>query len=96
MRKLPSDITNEMKIRFGSEFQRAKALLDKYICENDYLDSDRIIRCIIYLSDNGIKSFKSNLEAAQTDPRDVMYFAEYENRESFEECKWVRNFNNSF
>jgi hypothetical protein len=51
---------------------------------------------VIFLADIGIESFKSFLESAKGDPRDVMYWAEYENRESLDNTKRVRNFNKSF
>ncbi len=96
MRELPKDIIDEMKIRFDSDYYSAKKILNDYLTKNDYLNSDRIIRCVIFLADNGIESFKSFLESAKGDPRDVMWWAEYENRESLDNNKRVRNFNKSF
>ncbi|MFI1742857.1 hypothetical protein [Thalassobellus sediminis] len=96
MRELPKDIINQMKIRFESDFNSANKILSEYLNKYDYLNSDRIIRCVIFLADNGIESFKSFLESAKGDPRDVMYWAEYENRESLDNNKRVRNFNKSF
>ena len=85
-----------MKIRFESDFNSANKILSEYLNKYDYLNSVRIIRCVIFLADNGIDSFKSFLESAKGDPRDVMYWAEYENRESLDNNKRVRNFNKSF
>lgn len=85
-----------MKIRFESDFNSANKILSEYLNKYDYLNSDRIIRCVIFLADNGIESFKSFLESAKGDPRDVLYWAEYENRESLDNTKRVRNFNKSF
>jgi len=85
-----------MKIRFESDFNSANKILSEYLNKYDYLNSDRIIRCVIFLADNGIENFKSFLESAKGDPRDVMYWAEYENRESLDNTKRVRNFNKSF
>ena len=68
MRKLPKDIIEEMKSRFDSGFNIANKLLTDYVNKDYYLDSDRIIRCIIFLSDNGIESFKSSLELAKVNP----------------------------
>lgn len=96
MKELPKDIINEMKIRFESDFNSANKILSEYLNKYDYLNSDRIIRCVIFLADNGIESFKSFLESAKGDPRDVLYWAEYENRESLDNTKRVRNFNKSF
>ncbi len=96
MRELPKDIIIEMKIRFESDFNSANKILSEYLNKYDYLNSDRIIRCVIFLADNGIESFKSFLESAKGDPRDIMYWDEYENRESLNNTKRVRNFNKSF
>ena len=43
-----------------------------------------------------VNTFKSFLESAKGDPRDVMWWAEYENRESMDNNKRVRDFNKSF
>jgi len=96
LRELPKDIIQEMKIRFDSEFDLASKMLIEYLTKNEYLDSDRIIRCVVFLADNGINSFKSYLDSAKEDPRDVMWWAEYENRESLDNNKRVRDFNKSF
>lgn len=96
MRKLPNDIIDEMETRFGSDTKAAHNLLAEYLAENDYLDTDRIIRCVIFLSDNGLASFKSYLESAKGDPRDVMWWAEYGNGDSLEQNKRIRNFDKSF
>lgn len=85
-----------MKIRFDTDFDLANQILTEYLTENDYLDSDRIIRCVVFLADNGIESFKSFLESAKGDPRDVMWWAEYENRESLDNNKRVRDFSKPF
>jgi hypothetical protein len=78
LRDLPKDIITEMKIRFDSDYDYALKILIEHLTENEYLNSDRIIRCVIFLSDNGIESFKSYLKSAIGDPRDVMLWAEYE------------------
>jgi len=96
LKELPKDIINEMKTRFESDFNSANEILTEYLNEYDYLNSDLIIRCVIFLADNRIESFKSFLESAKGDPRNVMWWAEYENRESLDNNKRVRNFNKSF
>ena len=85
-----------MKIRFDSDYATANKILTEYLTKYDYLNSDRIIRCVIFLANNGIESFKSFLESAKGDPRDVMWWAEYENRESLDNNKRVRDFNKTF
>lgn len=96
MKEISKDIVEEMKVRFDSDFSEANRMLNEYLSKFDYLNSDRIIRCVIFLSDNGIESFKSFLESAKGDPRDVMWWAEYENRESLETNKRVRDFDKTF
>lgn len=85
-----------MKSRFNSDFDLANNILTVYLGESDYLDSDRIIRCIVYLADNGIESFKSYLQAAKGDPRDVIWWAEYENHGLQGNTKRIRDFNKTF
>ncbi|QKX07476.1 hypothetical protein HN014_22000 [Aquimarina sp. TRL1] len=96
MQELPKDIVKEMKVRFNSDFDSAKKILNEYLTNYEYLNSDRIIRCVIFLADNGIESFKSFLESAKGDPRDVMWWAEYENRKASDNNKRVRDFNKTF
>ncbi|MCK7590749.1 hypothetical protein M0G43_09200 [Subsaxibacter sp. CAU 1640] len=68
-----------MKNRFDSDLISANKILTEYLKEYDYLNSDRIIRCVIFLTQNGIENFEKNLILAKVDPRDVMFWAEYEN-----------------
>jgi len=82
-----------MKIRFDSDFDNAMKILTEYLTKNDYLDSDRIIRCVIFLTQNGIENFEKNLILAKTDPRDAMLWAEYE---GYKNPKRIRNFNKTF
>ena len=78
-----------MKIRFDSGFDYSLKILTEFLVENEHLNHERIIRCVIYLSD-GINSFRHNLKVAKTDPRDVMLFAEYE------QMNRIRDFNKTF
>tara|TARA_R110002049_G_scaffold81648_1_gene207802 strand:- start:695 stop:1000 length:306 start_codon:yes stop_codon:yes gene_type:complete len=96
LRKLPKDIIDEMKARFNSDFDSANKILTEYIAQNEYLNSDRIIRCIVYLADNGIESFKSYLDCAKGDPRDVMYWAECDGDFKNHNVKQIRDFNKTF
>lgn len=79
MRELPKDIIEEMHSRFTTDFDYAYKLLEDYLAESDDLYKDRIIRCVIYLTKDGITQLKKNLAAARQDPRDVMLWAEYDN-----------------
>jgi len=96
LRELPKDIINEMKVRFNSNFDSANKILTEYLTNYDYLDSDRIIRCLIFLSKNRIESWKSNLNYAKADPRDVMYWAEYEGDFKNHKVDRVRDFEKTF
>ena len=97
MRELPADIIQEMQIRFESKYSTAQKMLIKYIRENEYLDSDRIIRCIIFLSGNGIESFESYLESVKGDPRDVIWWAEYERpKNATDNTRRIWDFNKPF
>jgi hypothetical protein len=71
-------------------------ILSNAIQEYDYLNSDRIVRCIIFLSEKSIDKLKSNIQVAIFDPRDVMFWAEYTNHNQFGSEKRVRDFNSSF
>lgn len=96
MRELPKDIVEQMKIRFNSDYNSADKILTEYLTLNDYLNSDRIIRCVVYLANNGIESFKSSLDSAKEDPRDVMYWAECEGDFKNHNVKQIRDFNKTF
>lgn len=96
MRKLPHDIIVEMESRFNSDYDSAINILTEYITQNKYLNSDRIIRCVIYLTNGGIESFKSYLESAKGDPRDVIYWAEYEGDFENHNVEQIRDFNKTF
>ncbi len=84
-----------MKARFKSDFDNANKILAEYLTENEYLNSARIIRCVVFLSQNGIESLKSNLNLAKIDPRDIILWAEYENPNEMQPHR-VRDFNNPF
>ncbi len=85
-----------MKIRFDSDYDTANKIFTEYLTKYDYLNSDRIVRCVIFLANNRIENLKSFLESAKDDPRDVIWWAEYENRESLDNNKKVRDFSKTF
>jgi hypothetical protein len=91
-----TDIENRIKTDFGEKSSEAFKILESAINKTDYLNSDRVIRCIIFLSEKSIEKLKSNIEVAIFDPRDVMFWAEYTNREEFGSAKRVRDFTKVF
>jgi hypothetical protein len=90
------DIIDKIKVDFGGNSTEAFEKLEKAIQEVDYLQTDRIIRCIIFLSKGNLTQLDKYIEAAIFDPRDVMFWAEYENHDDFEKTKRLRDFNNVF
>ena len=61
----------------------------------DYLKTDRIIRCIIFLANGDIDNLKKFIDNAIFDPRDVMLWAEYERLDKLN-FKRIRDFNHTF
>lgn len=91
----PHDVYKQLEIDFKSNSKKAITLLSIAISSFDYIRSDRIVRCIVFLSDGSISKLKKNIELATTDPRDVMFCAEYTERDKTTPLR-VRNFNNTF
>jgi hypothetical protein len=91
-----NDIENRIKTDYGEKSSEAFKILEAAISKADYLNTDRVIRCIIFLSEKSIYKLKSYIEVAISDPRDVMFWAEYTNHEEFGLEKRVRNFNKAF
>lgn len=92
------DIRERINMDFGDKASDVVRIFDEAISRADYLNQDRIIRCIIYLSDKDLNKLKKNIETATYDPRDVMLWAEYKNRGQGEmdEVKRIRDFNKPF
>jgi len=96
LRTLPPDITGKIKLRFKSDYKKALELLSEYVDTFEHINSDRVLRCILFLSENTMESFTKNLEAAKTDTRDVMWWAEYNYNSSLDQSKLLRDFNCTF
>ena len=90
------DIRERIESDFGDQASEVVRIFDQGISKADYLNNDRIIRCILYLSDKNIEKLKTYIQAATTDPRDVMYWAEYINHEQPEKTKRIRDFTKPF
>lgn len=90
------DIEDRIKSDFGNKSTEAFQIFQLAIQQHNYLKSDRVIRAIIFLSEKSIEKLKQNIETAISDTRDVMYWAEYINRDDFESAKRVRDFNKTF
>ena len=78
----PKDIKEKIASDFADKASQAYQILDEAISKTDYLNNNRIIRCIIFLADKDIEKLKKNIETATYDPRDVMLWAEYSNSDN--------------
>lgn len=91
--QMPKDILRKIEHDFDVDKYQAIEIINRALSATEYLRNDRIIRCILFLADKDIQKLKKYIEDAITDPRDVMYWAEYVNRNSSSKIKRVRNFN---
>ena len=76
----PQDIKKKIRGDFSrDEVGPVKNLLSQY----DDRESDRVIRCIVHLSNSSFDKVKLNVNTAIKDYRDIILFAEYdlENRQ---------------
>ena len=85
---MKADIEKRIKNNF-SDIVKAEQIISKLSVPSD--EMDRVIRCVLYLSDSDYDSLKSWVRKANIDRRDVYFFAEYDNRS---ERKW--NFSKEF
>ena len=95
IRKLSSDILTQIGIQFEENYKTVLQILETELAENDFLNSDRIIRCIIFLSENSVEKLNENINSAKIDWRDIILWAEYENNERNEPIL-KRDFNKPF
>ncbi len=91
-----TDIENRIKTDFGENSSEVFKILNASIQKNDHLKTDRIIRCILFLSERSIEKLKQSIEAAILDPRDVMFWAEYTISKELGTEKRVRDFDKIF
>lgn len=90
------DILNRIKKDFGQNSNEAIRILQKQLNKYEYLNQDRIIRCIVYLAKGSIPGLNHTINQAMQDPRDVILWAEYEGLTGKEELVWVRDFTKTF
>jgi hypothetical protein len=72
---------------FFSDIQKVKSMLEKLTVPEE--ERDRVIRCILYLSDSDYDSIEYWVRTANIDRRDIYFFAEYDNKS---ERRWNFNF----
>lgn len=95
IKKLPNDILIQIEFQFDENYKRVLEILEIELSKNDFLNSNRIIRCIIFLSKNNVEKLKENISLAIIDWRDIILLAEYENNERNEPIL-KRDFNKPF
>lgn len=91
-----TDIKNRISEKFENNSFEVFNLIEEKLKEFDYLNNPRIIRCILFLADNDLEKLKNYIDVAVSDPRDVMFWAEYENIDDINNTERVRDFNNTF
>lgn len=93
---LKEDIMQRINLDFGAHADEAVQILVDVTNRVDYLKSDRVIRCITFLAKGKLADLKKYIEAATTDPRDIMLWAEYEKLPGDSDFTRVRDFNKTF
>lgn len=93
---LSEDILVQIELDFKEYRANAIELLNAALKEDDCLRGERIVRCIIFLANGDLGQLTLSIEDAKGDPRDVMYWAEYLNRDSLGSATRVRDFNKPF
>ncbi|NHM01193.1 hypothetical protein [Flavobacterium difficile] len=93
---LKEDIYKRIETDFGTESNKAIEILCHAIEKTDYLNTDRIIRCIVFLSKGNLNDLQKYIIAAANDPRDIILWAEYEKLSDDFNYKRLRDFNISF
>ncbi|RZJ98861.1 MAG: hypothetical protein EOO46_23730 [Flavobacterium sp.] len=90
------DIKEKIDADFGERSKQAFDVLKSAIEKIGYLKTDRVIRCIIFLSKGNIEDLKKYIDAATFDTRDVMLWAEYDKLNGDLNYKRRRDFNKTF
>jgi hypothetical protein len=90
MKKFEDDIEVWIKKNY-SDAERAKEIIQPLLTLDSEINISRIIRCVLFLSESDYDSLKVYTQKAIDDPRNVLWYAEYDNRNVQK-----RDFNYSF
>ena len=93
---LKDDINRRIETDFREQSNEVVEILKNAIEKTEHLKTDRIIRCIIFLSKGNLNELLKNIEVAINDPRDIMLWAEYEKLSEDFNYKRKRDFDNTF
>jgi hypothetical protein len=94
--KFKDDIQQQIELDFNDMSAKAIEILGDAISKTDYLKTDRVIRCILFLSNGDIDKLRKFIDNATFDTRDVMLWAEYEKLDGEFNYKRIRDFNKTF
>jgi len=90
------DIRNRIQNDFSTNANEAFEILKHAIEKTDALNSDRLIRCIIFLANGNVDELNKYVKVATADPRDIMLWAEYEGLLDNQKYKRLRDFSRIF
>jgi hypothetical protein len=91
-----NDIITRINTDFGEDATEANSMLMDAIKKVEYLKTDRVIRCIVFLAKGDLTNLNKYIEVAIVDTRDVMLWAEYEELGEDFNYKRLRDFNKTF
>ncbi len=90
--KHPEDVTTKIRKEYSNPDHQEFIINSLVKLSVDWeFKSARIPRCILFLSKGDFEAFKENLKNAETDWRDVIYWAEYNSEDN-----QIYNFNKTF
>ncbi|MBA6339287.1 hypothetical protein H4J57_19045 [Colwellia sp. BRX8-7] len=90
MKKFEDDIEVWINNNY-SDAERAKEIIQPLLALDTEINLSRIVRCTLFLSESDYDSLESYTNKALNDPRNVLWWAEYDNRNVQK-----RDFNYSF
>ena len=92
--KFQDDIERKIKIDFGEYSNQATKILVEAITKTTCIETDRVIRCIVFLANGDLNELNKYIDTAILDIRDIILWAEYEELNG--KLKRLRDFNKTF
>lgn len=92
------DILRRIKTDFTNDAPEAISVLTNAMNKTTDLNNDRVIRCIVFLAKGNLGALHTYSQAAATDTRDIMFWAEYEAHDSTDpvrRCDFTNTFEKS-
>lgn len=90
MSKFEADIVSWIETRFPDS-EKALRLIEPILELDTSISASRVVRCVLFLSGSDFAQLSNYTEKAISDCRDVIWWAEYDNRTAK-----VRDFEKSF